>query len=161
MKLVRACEGAAIVVAVIYDRAGLHEAAEKSYRQVLDNEPSNVAALSNLVRTLLRQGRQAEAETGARLLARLQPQPPFQAFDEGQRAMAAHDYERAKHLFDQELLQQPYQAEVHHWAALANWHLGHHRAVAHHLALARDHSGTPSDRDRYSAKLESLRSGGH
>ena len=146
---------------VVYDRAGLPDAAEQAYRQVLDKEPRNVAALSNLVGTLRRQGRQLEAEPVARLLARLQPLPPFQAFDEGRRAMAAQDYERAKRLFDQELEHQPHQAEVHHWAALANWHLGRQSAVTYHLVQARDYSGTRSDRDRYSAKLENLRSGVH
>jgi hypothetical protein len=145
-------------LAVIYQRAGLADAAEQAYRQVLDREPRNVAALSNLVGALQRQGRLAEAEPAARLLARLQPLPPFQAFDRGRLAMEAGDYQAAKRLFEQELEHQPYQAEVHHWAAMANWHLGHQSLVLHHLAMARDNSSNPSAQDRYSAKLQSLRS---
>ena len=142
---------------VVYERAGLLEAAEQAYRHVLQAEPDHVATLNNLVSTLNRQGRLAEAEPLARQLARLQPQPPFQAFDEGRRAMAVLEFERAKKLFDQELQHQPHQAEVHHWAALANWHLGNQAQTAHHLQQARDYSGTASDHSRYSAKLASLR----
>ena len=148
-------------LAVVYQRAGLEEAAEHAYRQVLGNEPHNIAALGNLVGTLQRQGRLAEAEPAARLLARLQPRPPFQAFDSGRLAMQAGDHQQAKRLFEQELEHQPHQAEVHHWAAMANWHLNNHRLVAHHLGLARDYSSTQSDQHRYSAKLQSLRSLAH
>ena len=144
-------------LAVVYQRAGLADAAEQAYRQVLHSEPHNVAALGNLVGSLQRQGRLAEAEPMARLLARLQPRPPFQAFDSGRLAMQAGDHQRAKRLFEQELEHQPHQAEVHHWAALANWHLGNQRLVAHHLGLARDYSSSQSDQHRYSAKLQSLR----
>ena len=148
-------------LAVVYQRAGLPDAAEQAYRQVLRTEPHNVAALSNLVGTLRHQGRQADAEPLARLLARLQPWPPFQAFDRGRLAMQTGDHQLAKRLFEQELEHQPYQAEVHHWAAIANWHLGNRRLVAHHLGMARDYSGTRSDQDRYSAKLQSLRTLAH
>ncbi len=146
---------------VVYDRAGLREAAEQAYRQVLLTTPHHVAALSNFVSNLRQQGRPAEAEPAARLLARLQQQPPFQAFDEGRTAMAALDYERAKRLFDQELEHQPHQSEVHHWAALANWHLGNHNSAARHLKQARDFSSTVADHERFSAKLESLRTRVH
>ena len=144
-------------LAVVYQRAGLADAAEQAYRQVLHSEPHNVAALGNLVGSLQRQSRLAEAEPLARLLARLQPRPPFQAFDSGRLAMQAGDHQRAKRLFEQELEHQPHQAEVHHWAAMANWHLGNQRLVAYHLGLARDYSSTQSDQHRYSAKLQSLR----
>ena len=146
---------------VVYQRAGLPDAAEQAFRQVLNAEPHNVAALSNLVGSLQRQGRLAEAEPAARLLARLQPLPPFQAFDAGRLAMQAGEHERARRLFDQELEHQPHQAEVHHWAAMAHWQLGNQGRALHHLALARDHSGTRSDQERYSAKLESLRTLAH
>jgi Tfp pilus assembly protein PilF len=142
---------------VVYQRAGLAGAAEASYRQVLAAEPHHKAALGNLASTLRQQGREAEAEPLERLLARLQPQPPFQAFDEGRRAMELQDFARARLLFDLELDRQPYQAEVHLWAARAHAQLGNGRQAAHHLAQARDLGSTPSERDRYSAKLEHLR----
>ncbi len=142
---------------VVYTRAGLLQGAEQAYRQVLKAEPNNVAALSNLVSALKQQGRLQEAEPVARLLARLQPLPPFEAYDEGRRALIAGDFTRAKQLFELELQHQPRQPEVHHWAAVANWHLGNQRQAERHLAQARDHSSTPEDHGRYSAKLASLR----
>ncbi len=146
---------------VVYQKAALMHAAERSYRQALKRHPHNLAALSNLAGVLRLQGRNAEAEPTERLLAALERWAPFQAFEEGRRAMAAGDYQRARQLFDQELVRQPYQPEVHHWAAQAHNLLGNGPLAAHHLARARDHSGSPSDRQRFSAKLQTLRENTH
>jgi Tfp pilus assembly protein PilF len=148
---------AANTLGVIYARAGYAERAEQALRHVLQAEPLAVNALTNLLPLLQRQHRTAEATEVAALLARLQPVPPFRRLEEGREAMAAGHYEQARALFQEELRLQPYQDEVHFWAAQAAWRLGRSAEAARHLAHARDYSLTRGSQARYSAKLEQLR----
>jgi tetratricopeptide (TPR) repeat protein len=148
---------AANTLAVVYLRDGHHAEAEAALRHVLKAEPESVAALGNLKIVLQRAGRTAEAEAvGARLLA-LQPFPPFHFFELGRQAMDMGDFEAARHFFARELKRQPYQHEVHFWAAQAHWRLGEERRAAEHLRLAMENSLTPGGQQRYAAKLEHLR----
>ena len=71
--------------------------------------------------------------------------------------MAAGDYARARDLFVRELRQQPYQDEVHFWAAQAYWQLGQADKARRHLSLAVEYSANRNMLDRYAAKLEGLR----
>jgi Flp pilus assembly protein TadD len=148
---------AANTLGVIYLRAGHVAPAERALRHVIAQDRSAVNALSNLLPLLQRQGRAAEAADVATQLARLQPVPPFQRLEEGRQAMAAGNYEQASELFREELRLQPYQDEVHFWAAQAAWRLGRQAEAARHLAHARDYSLSRGSQARYSAKLEQLR----
>jgi Tfp pilus assembly protein PilF len=148
---------AANTLGVIYARSGHPERAEQALRHVLQREPLAVNALSNLLPLLQRQHRTAEATEVAALLTRLQPVPPFRRLEEGREAMAAGHYEQARALFQEELRLQPYQDEVHFWAAQAAWRLGRNAEAARHLAHARDYSLNRGSQARYSAKLEQLR----
>ncbi len=148
---------AANTLGVIYSRAGQAAAAEVAYRRVLEAEPDNVSALSNLVRLLQRQGREAETPALAARLAQLQPVPPFQHFYLGRQAMDSGDHAAARDHFLRELRLQPYQDEVHFWAAQAYWQLGQRDEAARHLAQARSHSPSPGLQERYAAKLDWLR----
>ena len=56
-----------------------------------------------------------------------------------------------------ELRLQPYQDEVHFWAAQAYWQLGDVARAARHLARAAEYSNTRSEHDRYAGKLARLR----
>ena len=142
---------------VIYSRAGQPAAAEEAFRHTLLSEPRNVATLSNLVQLLQRQDRQAEADTLALRLEQLQPVAPFRNFNLGRAAMAAGDFAQARDLFLRELRLQPYQDEVHFWAAQAYWQLGRPRDAMRHLSRALDNSSSPDSHDRYAAKLEAVR----
>lgn len=148
---------AANTLGVIYQRAGHEPQAEAALRYALAHEGSVVNALSNLLPILQRQQRHGEAAAAAARLAQLQPVPPFQRLEEGRLAMAAGNFQQAHELFQQELRLQPYQDEVHFWAAQAAWRLGRPAEAARHMAYARDYSLDRGSQARYSAKLEALR----
>ena len=142
---------------VIYGQVDRTGAAEAAFAHVLASEPDNLSALSNQSRLLARLGRPAEATLLSQRLARLQPMAPFQQFHEGREAMLHRDYQRARDLFVRELRLQPYQDEVHFWAAQAYWQLGDRNRAARHLAQAAEYSNTRSEHERYAAKLAHLR----
>lgn len=142
---------------VIYRRAGRVELAEQVFRDVVLQEPANAQSLSNLVLVLNERGRRAEAEQLSARLRELQPEPPYKYYDLGIAAMKRGEFLEAKRLFTREIERSAYVHEFHFWLALANYGLGEMGEVRKHLALARENSTTPTDRERYSAKLESLR----
>jgi tetratricopeptide (TPR) repeat protein len=150
---------AANTLGVIYSRAGHGAEAEAVLRHVLAHEPDNTSALSNLVGLLGRSGRSAEAQSLSERLLALQPLPPFHDFDLGRQAMAEGNAKKALEQFKRELRRQPYQEEVHFWAAQAYWQLGEPEAAARHLRQAMESSASQAGRDRYAAKLAHLRDG--
>jgi tetratricopeptide (TPR) repeat protein len=142
---------------VIYNHANLAGPAERAFRHVLVAEPDNVSALSNLSRLVAAQGHAAEAAELTARLERLQPVTPFQQFLAGREAMKRGDYAQARDLFLNELRLQPFQDEVHFWAAQAYWRLGENERAARHLAWAAEYSPTRSEQARYAGKLAQLR----
>ncbi len=149
---------AANTLAVIYLRGGHLTQAEAALRHALAADADSTSALSNLKIVLQRTGRQAEADIVAARLLQLQPYPPFHHFELGRQAMARDDFSAARDHFSRELRRQPYQHEVHFWAAQAHWRLGDSRRAADHLRLAMEHSNTPANQQLYAAKLDHLRS---
>lgn len=149
---------AANTLGVIYSRAGHAAPAEAAFRQALAGDRSTVSALSNLAQLLRREGRAAEAAPLQAQLDRLQPVAPFQHFNQGLQAMQSGDFAQALELFRRELRLQPFQDEVHFWTARAYLELGQADRAARHLQRAADFSRSRGARDRYSAKLEQLRS---
>ena len=149
---------AANTLAVVYLRDHHVAEAEAALRHALAIDVDNTAALSNLRLVLQRQGRMPEADAIAARLAALQPVAPFHHFDLGLKAMERGAWEEARAHFARELRRQPYQHEVHFWAAQASWRLGDPRRAAEHLELAIDNSVTTGSHRLYSAKLEALRS---
>ncbi len=144
-------------LAVIYMRGGHLPQAEAALRLALEREPESRLALSNEVLLLQRAGRGTEAATAAARLAQIEPVPPFRDFDLGRKAMVSGDFGEARNRFALELRRQPYQSEVHFWAALADWQLGDGRHAAQHLRQAMENSNTRDAHDLYAAKLERLR----
>jgi Flp pilus assembly protein TadD len=148
---------AANTLAVIYLRSGHLPEAETTLRHVLAREPESASALSNLVVVLQRAGRADEAAAAYARLRDVQPYAPFHFYELGRRAMEAGDYSQAREHFAVELRRQPYQSEVHFWAALADWRLGDNERAARHLRLAAENSSTPQAQQLYTAKLDRLR----
>ncbi len=142
---------------VIYTRHRLPAAAERAFRHVLRQDSQSISALTNLHRLLVGQGRSAEAAPFEAQLAQLQPVTPFDQLRRGQAAMREARYAQARDLFVRELRLQPFQDEVHFWAAQAYWLLGERAAAERHLQYAHDFSRTRSAQQRYGAKLEHLR----
>jgi len=150
---------AANTLGVVYARAGHPHLAEAAYRIAWAADPLSSSALSNLSKLLQQQGRDAEAAPLAARLVQMQPNPPFHHFRQGQAAMQSGDFDRASEHFRRELRLQPFQDEVHFWAAQAALKLGDRPKAMRHLQRAWDFSRTRGMQERYSAKLEHLRSG--
>jgi Tfp pilus assembly protein PilF len=148
---------AANTLAVIYQRAGHNEPAERALRYVIERDPHGANAWSNLVRLLRAQGRHDEARQAAERLARLEPYPPFHFFEQARAALQQGDAAKARELLQRELRQQPLQHEVHFWLALTHLMLGETRPAMRHLQLASENSPTRQTQALYAAKLERLR----
>jgi Tfp pilus assembly protein PilF len=140
-------------LAVLYRRKGMGDAAQASLRHVLDREPLNVQALSNMILALSDAGRQTEALALSQQLAQIQPVPPYKYFDDGVAAMRRGDYEVARQLFRKEIARSAYVSEFHFWLGLANWALGDAEATRNSINQAMENSSTSKDRLLYAAKL--------
>lgn len=143
---------------VIYLRRGALDSAERAFRYVLEREPANTPALSNLAQTLRQSGRIAESDALYRKLAQIEPHPPFHFFDLGVAAMQRGDFEAARDFFARELRRDAYYHEFHFWFGVANYRLGDLKVARKHLSLALEYSTTRKDHDVYAAKLASIRS---
>jgi Tfp pilus assembly protein PilF len=140
-------------LAVLYRRKGLYDNAESTLRLVLEREPLNTQAMSNLVLVLTDTGRRAEAQAYANQLAQIQPVPPYKFFDEGVAAMQAGEYAAARQLFRKEVARAAYVPEFHFWLALASYGLGDVSTARGEIAKALENSATARDREMYGAKL--------
>lgn len=144
-------------LAVVYLRHGDWQQAERVLRAILEREPGNAPALSNLLLALERSGRAAESEALQRKLARIEPYPAFHFLDRGLSAMRHGDFRVARDLFAKELDRDPYYHESHFWLGVANVHLGNLGEARKHLDLALEYSTTRGERELYTAKLERIR----
>lgn len=140
-------------LAVLYRRKGLYGPAENTLRLVLEREPLNIQAMSNLVLVLSDLGRRDEAQVWANQLAQIQPVPPYKFFDEGLAAMKAGEYAAARQLFRKEVARAAYVPEFHFWLALASYGLGDLPGARGEIAKALENSATVHDRQMYGAKL--------
>ncbi|RZL93082.1 MAG: tetratricopeptide repeat protein [Variovorax sp.] len=140
-------------LAVLYRRKGLYGHAESTLRFVLEREPENLQAMSNLVLVLSDLGRREEAKRYATQLAQLQPVPPYKFFDEGVAAMKDGQYATARQLFRKEVARAAYVPEFHFWLGLASYGMGDVKGARGEIAKAIENSATVQDRRLYGAKL--------
>jgi Tfp pilus assembly protein PilF len=152
-----AYQSATNTLGVIYLRHGNRREAERAFRHVLEREPANANAMTNLVSLLKRDGRMAEAADWRRKLVALEPYPPFYFLDQGLAALDRGDPDAALALFERELDRLPYNDELHFAIATADLRRGQLREAARHLAMAEKYSTTRDRRDIYGAKLAHLR----
>jgi tetratricopeptide (TPR) repeat protein len=137
----------------VFWRHGNAAEAAQVFADILEREPANLQAMSNLVPALNALGRTADAREVAAKLARMEPDPPFSYFDRGVAAMQRGDYKAAKELFAKEVSRATYYHEFHFWLAIACLRLGEIDEARRHLAIAMDTSTTRDDHDVYAAKL--------
>lgn len=142
---------------VIYLRGGAMREAEAALRHVLEREPANVVALTNLAQAYARQGRHAEAGEMRARLATIEPYPPFYFLDRGLAALERGEYDKARELLRKELRRMPFHDEVHFALALADLRSGEKADAQRHLSLAVKYSPSRERRDIYGAKLSSIR----
>ncbi|MGZ5200720.1 MAG: tetratricopeptide repeat protein [Telluria sp.] len=141
---------------VVYQQHGDLALAERVYRAALEHDGDNLVVMQNLVPVLAANGKAAESVALAARIARLDPHPPFQYFDEGMRAFRSGDFAKAKDLFAREVERAPYNDEFHFWLAVACLRLGEPQAAREQLTLAMESSTRPDSRERYAAKLVHL-----
>jgi len=140
----------------IYRRHGNLKEAEQVLRHVLDREPANTQAMSNLVAVLDDLGRSDEARRLADRLRRMEPDPAFSHFNRGLAAMRDGDAKTAKEAFALEVARAPDYHEFHFWLALAQYSLGEIGPAREHMAIAMKNSTTQRDHELYAAKLDRL-----
>ncbi|HZI84203.1 MAG TPA: tetratricopeptide repeat protein [Casimicrobiaceae bacterium] len=143
---------------VIYRHHHDLQSAEATLRYVLEVEPANTEAMSNLALVLNDQGRRAEAATLMARLKELEPYPPFYFFNLGMAAMHEGDYKTARDMFAKELDRDAYYHEFHFWIAAAYLGLGDIAEARSHLAVAMENSTTRKEHALYAAKLDRLSS---
>ncbi len=144
-------------LAVAYLRGGLLFEAEFALRHVLEREPDNVIALTNMVRAYTLMGRRGDAAAMGARLAAIEPYPPFYFLDQGLAALDRGDTQKARELLERELRRMPFHDEVHWALAIADMREGEKGSARRHLSLAMKYSITRERRDIYSAKLSHLR----
>jgi tetratricopeptide (TPR) repeat protein len=145
---------------VIYMRRGDLAQSARVFDYLLEREPTNARAISNLAQVLARQGRDVESAALQRRLAQIEPIGPFHYFHLGRAAMEQENFKLARELFEKEVARADYQAEFHFWLALANFKLGEIEPARKHLTLAMENGVTRNDRELYAAKLAWLHTHG-
>lgn len=143
---------------VVYLRRSALLQAERAFRHVLEREPANAPAMSNLAQVLRHLGRVAESDALYRKLAQVEPHPPFYFFDLGMAALQSGEFEAARDHFLKEVARDAYYHESHFWLGVAYYRLGDLVLARKHLNTAIEYSPTKRDHDLYSAKLASIRS---
>ena len=142
---------------VVYARHGDADEAERTLRHVLERDPGNTLAMSNLVNVLAETGRDDESRRIAATLSRIDPEPPFSFFIRGMAAMRAGDFTTAKDAFAREVARAPNYHEFQFWLAAAEASLGNLDDARAHMELAIKHSTSRREHDIYAAKLARLR----
>ena len=142
---------------VVYQRHGNLAQAQRTLEFVLEREPANTRAMSNLALVLQNEGRLAAAAELNAKLDRMEPNPPFGYFKRGQTAMQQGNYKLAKEMFEKEVDRAAYYHEFHFWLALAEVGLGEMDGARKHMAIAIENSTTRKDHDLYTAKLDRIR----
>jgi tetratricopeptide (TPR) repeat protein len=143
---------------VIYRRHGNAQEANQVLSVVLELEPGNTQAMSNLALVLNDQGHVAEAMALTRKLELLQPFPPFYYFELGLAAMRRSDYNEARLQFEKEVERDAYYHEFRAWLAAAYLGLGETTEARAQLSVAMENSATRAEHDLYAAKLDRIAS---
>lgn len=141
---------------VIYRHHGQQNEAARAFTYVLELEPENLQAMSNLSLTLTDLGRGTEAQALAAKVKQLRANPPFYFFDQGLAAMKKADYQTAKEMFTKELNRDQFYYEFHAWLAAAYAGLDDLKQARRHLSIAIENSPTRVERDLYSQKLAQI-----
>jgi tetratricopeptide (TPR) repeat protein len=145
---------------VVYLRHGDLQAAEEVLNNIVQRNPQDRKAMSNLVIALDRLGRTEEASALRNRLEQMERYPPYHFFWLGTAAMERGDFRAAKSLFEKEVKRADYCSEFHFWLGVADLRLGDVEGARRQLAIALQNSTTTTDHDLYAAKLERLRSHG-
>lgn len=143
---------------VVYQRRGKLDLAEKTFRFALAQDKDSDVVMYNMIPLLAQLGKHQESQVLTARVSAIRKTPPFHYFRSGIEAMQREDYQLARDLFRKEVERAPYYDEFNYWLGMAHLKLGEHEAARKQLALALKNSSASDTRQRYSAKLERLRS---
>jgi tetratricopeptide (TPR) repeat protein len=146
-----------ISLGVIYRRSGHPELSEQALRRVLENDPNNITALSNLANVLAQLKRTDDLSAVREHLKQLRPVEPYYYFKLGNSAMLSGDFERARDLYLREVRRQPHNPEFHFQLALAYLRLGDSKRAADSMSEAQANSTSAHEQGIYAAKLSRMR----
>jgi tetratricopeptide (TPR) repeat protein len=141
---------------VVYRHRGHLRESEQVLAYVMEREPANTYAMSNLVLVMKDEGRIEESEALKQKLERLEPVAPFHYFELGLDAMKAKDYAAARAYFIREIERDSTYHEFHFWLAAAYNAMGDATRARHHLSIALANSTTRGERELYAAKLDRI-----
>ena len=134
---------ARINLAVAQRHAFLVDEAERNLLAVLDEQPRNAQAASNLANLYTAEGRRDEAEKWIKRRDRFQKQNPFYHFRLGMQTLAQGDAEGAKAHFRRAISRQVDEAAFHEQMAEAHYQLGDHRRARAALERALEYAEVP------------------
>ena len=140
----------------IYQRHGNPKESEQVLAHVLDRDPTNIQAMSNLIVVLDSLDRIDESQRLSAKLKKMDPDPPFGYFNRGLAAMRDGDVQAAKEAFAKEVARAPDYHEFRFWLALAYLNLGDIEQARKHLTIAMQNSTTRRDHEMYAAKLDRI-----
>ena len=140
----------------IYQRHGNLQESEQVLAHVLEREPTDIQAMSNLIVVLDSLGRVDESQRLSMKLKQMDPDPPFGYFNRGLAAMRDGDIRAAKEAFAKEVARAPDYHEFRFWLAVAYLNLGDIEQARKHLTIAMQNSTTRRDHDLYAAKLDRI-----
>jgi Tfp pilus assembly protein PilF len=143
---------------VVYERHDNLPEAKQALLYVINIEPANLAALSNLARIEFKSGNPEESARLNERIKLIKPTPPFYYFDLGMAAMQAMDFTTARDFFISEINTSAYNAEFHYWLAGAYIGLKDRDNARKHLIIAIDNATTIDNKNLYEAKLRSMHS---
>jgi len=141
------------MLAIVYRRAGDEGMAEQIYKYGIDSLPENVSFLRNYRFLLNSQGRNAEAESISRSLAKLDDRNPFNWVNAGRSALADGEYREAIKYFKQALEFAPYLHEAYALMAIAHLRMGDKVRGERELKHALEYAQRQTTRSLYQAKL--------
>ncbi len=146
-----------VALGVVYKRHGDLAAAQAALQYVLQREPENTMAMSNLASVLSSAGDETGAQALRARLEQLVPDPPYHYFDLGMQALREENFPGAQRLFAKEVARADYNAEFHFWLAIADFRLGDAREAREQMKRALETSTRHRDHELYAAKLAWLR----
>lgn len=144
---------------VLHRKQGDDARARSDFERALALDPAHPGALSNLAMQLRRDGETERADALLRQLESVQSRDPLHQFLLALDAEQAGDFERAADHYRRAIRLHDTEHSFHFGLARAYLQLGRNRAATRELERARALS-EGEQRQRYAAKLETLRGGG-
>ena len=141
------------MLAIVYRRAGDEGMTEQIYKYGIDSLPEKASFLRNYHFLLKHQGRNAEAESISKSLAKLNDRNPFTWVNAGRSALANGEHRDAVKYFKKALEIAPYLHEAYALMAIAHLRMGDKTRGERELKHALENAQRQTMRSLYQAKL--------